>query len=250
VTETFLILLAGGVLLATAICNPRDVTLQWLRLGGIIALAMLGLSAFFWLRRDASSSATERAGYAICALAVCGQLALTQIARRHGQRIFALLSFIIAVAIAVQLLPTREALPVAAVPAFAGVAGTAGIALMEMLLGHAYLTASKMTMSPFQRLNNALSAALVYRALISIALAMILNSRHPRVMLWQVYGLYIGTRWLVGLVIPAIFVWMARDCIRRRATQSATGILYVAGILIFIGEIIGIYLVRQTNLPF
>jgi hypothetical protein len=43
---------------------------------------------------------------------------------------------------------------------------------------------------------------------------------------------------------------MAHDCIKRRATQSATGILYVAGVLIFIGEIIALYLLRQTGLPF
>ena len=69
-------------------------------------------------------------------------------------------------------------------------------------------------------------------------------------MLGGIYGLYIGTRWLVGLLVPAIFVYMAHDCIKRRATQSATGILYVAGVLIFIGEIIALYLLRQTGLPF
>jgi hypothetical protein len=63
-------------------------------------------------------------------------------------------------------------------------------------------------------------------------------------------GLFVITRWLVGLVIPAVFIYMAYDCIKRRATQSATGILYVTGILIFIGEIIGLYLLRETRLPF
>ena len=58
------------------------------------------------------------------------------------------------------------------------------------------------------------------------------------------------TRWLVGLAIPAVFVYMTHDCIKRRATQSATGILYVAAVLVFIGEIIATYLVRMTGLPF
>ena len=69
-------------------------------------------------------------------------------------------------------------------------------------------------------------------------------------MLWPIHGLYILTRWLVGLAVPAVFIYMTHDCIRRRATQSATGILYVAGVLIFIGEIIALYLLRQTGLPF
>ena len=39
--ETFLILLCGGVMLASAVPKARDVTLQWLRLCGIIAITML-----------------------------------------------------------------------------------------------------------------------------------------------------------------------------------------------------------------
>ena len=51
-TESFLILLAGGVMLAAVISDPRDVTVNWLRLAGIIALAMAALSAFFYSRRE------------------------------------------------------------------------------------------------------------------------------------------------------------------------------------------------------
>ena len=68
--------------------------------------------------------------------------------------------------------------------------------------------------------------------------------------IWLRDGLFILTRWLVGLMVPAAFVHMAHDCIKRRSTQSATGILYVAGVLIFIGEIVALYLVRTNGLPF
>jgi hypothetical protein len=68
--------------------------------------------------------------------------------------------------------------------------------------------------------------------------------------IWLRDGLFILTRWLVGLMVPAVFVYMAHDCIKRRSTQSATGILYVAGVLIFIGEIVALYLVRSNGLPF
>ena len=77
-----------------------------------------------------------------------------------------------------------------------------------------------------------------------------MNAQHPVENLWPWFGLYIMTRWLVGLAVPAVFVYMAQDCINRRSTQSATGILYVAGVLIFIGELIGLYLLRETGLPF
>ena len=68
-------------------------------------------------------------------------------------------------------------------------------------------------------------------------------------MLWGAHGLIIATRWFVGLLVPLIFIYMAHDCIRRRATQSATGILYVCGVLVFIGEICGLNLLRETGLP-
>ena len=64
------------------------------------------------------------------------------------------------------------------------------------------------------------------------------------------FGLLVGTRWFVGLIVPAVFVYMAHDCIRRRSTQSATGILYVAGVLVFIGELVALHLTRETGLPF
>jgi hypothetical protein len=132
----------------------------------------------------------------------------------------------------------------------AGVAAMTGLALMDMLLGHAYLTASKMTIAPFRRLNLALAGALVLRAATAVGAVLLVNARQPVEMLWPVHGLYVLTRWLVGLAVPAVFVYMAHDCVRRRSTQSATGILYVAGVLIFLGELVALYLLRETGLPF
>jgi hypothetical protein len=79
---------------------------------------------------------------------------------------------------------------------------------------------------------------------------MILLPRNPIEFFWDRYGILVLTRWLVGLAVPAVFIYMAWDCIRRRATQSATGILYVAGVLVFIGELVALYLLRETALPF
>jgi hypothetical protein len=131
-----------------------------------------------------------------------------------------------------------------------GIASMCGIALMDMLLGHAYLTASRMTMAPFRRLNFALALHLILRAIVAIGAAMLMQKLHPVYLLWGKYGLLILTRWLVGLAVPAVFVYMAHACIKRRATQSATGILYVAGVLIFIGEIIALNLVSETGICF
>jgi peptidoglycan biosynthesis protein MviN/MurJ (putative lipid II flippase) len=132
----------------------------------------------------------------------------------------------------------------------AGVAATSGLALMAMLLGHAYLTASKMTMRPFRRINGWLIGALVVRIGCAAGVTMWMQWHWPVMRLWPIHGFMVMTRWGVGLAVPLVFVVMAHECIGRRATQSATGILYVAGVLIFIGELLGLHLARETGLPF
>jgi hypothetical protein len=267
--ETCLILLAGGVMLAAAVSDPREVTLHWLRLAGIIALCMAGLGSFFYVRRGGVADVPVfyrrvQVGLVVATIAcVLGQLAFVQVARRGTQRFFAAAAFVCAVLAAANLLhegmvargtavrysPKGFAVALQTLSC-AGVGAMTGLALMDMLLGHAYLTASKMTMAPFRRLNLAVAAILAVRAVCAVGLVLWLQARRPVEMLWGVYGLYIGTRWLVGLVVPAVFVYMAHDCIRRRSTQAATGILYVAGVLLFIGEIVALHLVRETGLPF
>jgi hypothetical protein len=253
--ETFLILLAGGIMLAAAISNPNDVTLLWLRLAGIIALALSALSVFFFFRRDEGRSAIQLAWYGAALAMVLGQLAFVQVAWRRTQRVLASGAFLAAVGVGVLIIPrafraSGVAVDLSVVLAAGGVAAMTGIVLMDMLLGHAYLTASQMTMKPFARLNGALALAAGVRLVVATVGVYVVNRIHPVSMLWAVQGLFMLTRWLVGLGLPFVFIYMAHDCIRRRATQSATGILYVCGILVFIGEMIALPLVRDTGLPF
>ena len=247
--ETFLLLLCAGVMLASAIPSPREVTLQWLRLCGMIALTMLGLSVFFWTRRG-SFDRIEMVSFGAIAGMVLLQLALVQTARPVFARLPAIVAAIASFPLAVRLLGRPVSVPYgAAVVGCAGVGAMCGIVLMEMLLGHAYLTAAKMTIAPFRRMNFALAAALALRIFFGLC-GVLMEQRWPVELFWTRSGLLIGTRWLVGLLVPAVFVYMTHDCIKRRSTQSATGILYVAGVLVFIGEMIALYLTRETGLPF
>jgi hypothetical protein len=228
-------------MLAAAVSDPQQVTLNWLRLCGILALAMAGISLYFgrglWLAN------------ALVFAAVLLQLAFVQIAWRKTQQFFGWLAFFLAVRAGVAYLGSNIGFLIAYASAI-GIAAMTGLALMDMLLGHAYLTASKMTMAPFIRINTLLAGTLIWRAIIAVAGTMLLQHFRPVYLLWGQHGLFILTRWLVGLLVPGVFVYMAHDCIKRRATQSATGILYVAGVLVFIGEIVALYLVRATGLPF
>jgi len=253
--ETFLILLAGGIMLAAAVSDPHQVTLHWLRLAGILALSFAGLSLFFLLRRPEPAPTTALVATIITIIAILAQLALAQLAFRRTQQALAFFAFFYAVFIGhLYLRPTSDLgtfrTLISPWASALGISAMSGLALMDMLLGHAYLTASKMTIQPFRRLNTILAGALVWRIAFAVGAVLIANSISPTYMLWGYHGLYILTRWLVGLVIPAVFIYMAHDCIKRRSTQSATGILYVTGVLIFIGEILATHLVRATGLPF
>ena len=237
--ESFLVLLSGGILLAAGVSEPRQVTLHWLRLCGILALVMAGLSMYFGQRLWTAN--------AFFIAAILGQLAFSQVAWRRTQQICAWLAFLLALRVGVAYLDRPLLIAYASA---VGIAAMTGLALMDMLLGHAYLTASKMTIAPFLRINSILAGTLIWRTLIAVGGAMLLQHYRQIYLLWGQYGLFILTRWLVGLLVPAVFVYMAHDCIKRRSTQSATGILYVAGVLVFIGEIVALYLVKATGLPF
>jgi hypothetical protein len=265
--ETFLILLAGGVLLAAAISSSRQVTVQWLRLAGILGLSFAGLAVFFAIRREPLPEVSplyrriQWGMLALTILTILAHLGFVQVLFLRTQRVLAGVAFALAVIVGSGLL--HEMVPVRGVPpgmtkpqamalqtiACAGVGALAGLALMDMLLGHAYLTAARMTIAPFRRLNLAVAAVLGLQAATGL-LAILLQPRFPTELFWARFGLLVGTRWFVGILVPCIFIYMAHDCIKRRSTQSATGILYVAGVLIFIGELVALYLAGETGLPF
>lgn len=252
--ETFLILLAGGVMLAAAVPDPISVTLHWLRLAGILALSFAGLATLWFALYGLPLPEARPMAIGTLVAAIVGvmlQLAFTQLGWRQTQRVFAVFAAVWAVETGVFFLHRdRTHLLKVEFLSLAGVAAMCGLALMDMLLGHAYLTAAKMTIAPFLRMNRALIVVLIVRTICAVVIAHFVNQARPVEKLWGIYGLYIGTRWFVGLLVPAIFLYMAHDCIKRRSTQSATGILYVAGALIFIGEIVALHLVRETGLPF
>ena len=109
-----------------------------------------------------------------------------------------------------------------------------------------------MTQAPFRRLVIMLAILLILRAVISLVggLMPYMNAevivRSER--LWNT--VIITARYLVGLVVPAIFTYMTYDCVQRRANQSATGILYVAGVLVIIGEGSALALLAATGFAF
>jgi hypothetical protein len=122
-----------------------------------------------------------------------------------------------------------------------------GMTMAAMLLGHWYLNSPGMELGPLRRLLLAMGAAVALQAIVSaIGLACELNyaaglSTHLM--------LFILLRWSFGLVGVGALTWMAWRTLKIPNTQSATGILYVAVIGVFVGELTSQLLSAESQFP-
>jgi len=125
-------------------------------------------------------------------------------------------------------------------------AAMVGAATSAMLMGHSYLIAPAMSITPLMRLLGAMLVAVFLRAAVAAAA---LASIQP---LWPYLEteswLWLGMRAAVGFGGVLVLSWMAWQAARIRSTQSATGILYVAVIFCFIGELISAVLRARGGL--
>lgn len=108
-----------------------------------------------------------------------------------------------------------------------------GSVTATMLLGHWYLTATGMKLLPLQRMNLWFMAAVVLRAVV-IAIALATSRLTGGMTLWVL-------RW-AGLIGPIVVSVLTIQILKYRNTQSATGVLYAATTLVFMGEAAGVLL--------
>jgi hypothetical protein len=127
-------------------------------------------------------------------------------------------------------------------------AALVGSALTAMLLGHFYLISPALSIRPLLRLLAALAVAVVVRAAADGYALSRWTAEHSFASLNADETLWLPVRWLVGLAAPLGLNWMAWQAARIRSTQSATGILYVAVIFCFLGELTGL-LLRGEGIP-
>jgi hypothetical protein len=126
-------------------------------------------------------------------------------------------------------------------------AAVLGAATSAMLMGHSYLIAPAMSLSPLYRLLAALGATLAVRIILAGVGLYWWTARPTAGNLETEILLWLSVRWLIGLVGPLVLGWMAWETARIRSTQSATGILYVVVILCFLGELTSQLLREKTG---
>jgi hypothetical protein len=118
-----------------------------------------------------------------------------------------------------------------------------GTSTTAMLVGHSYLTAPGLSLTPLFRLLIGLFVALAARAIVTGVGVWFWTADAPSGILSEV-SLFLMLRWAIGLVAPLVLGVMAWHTARIRSTQSATGILYVVVIFCFLGELISQVLTR------
>jgi hypothetical protein len=123
-----------------------------------------------------------------------------------------------------------------------------GTATTAMLMGHSYLIAPAMSLSPLLRLLAALFAATLARLAVSAVGLWSWTGGHSLFNLEDDTVLWLPLRWGLGLLGPLVLGWMAWQTARMRSTQSATGILYVVVIFCFLGELTGQLLLNSTGM--
>ena len=129
-----------------------------------------------------------------------------------------------------------------------------GSVTVAWLLGHAYLTATKMTIAPLRHFSRMLSWAVTARIFfmfLSLIIAWQIQGEGSAPILqrlaqsWLIVVLRVG----VGLLAVAVFAYMVADCVRLRSTQSATGILYFGSVMAYVGELAGQQLIYELGWP-
>ncbi len=121
-----------------------------------------------------------------------------------------------------------------------------GLTTAAMLLGHWYLNAPGMQLAPLRRLLVAATIAVVIQAILCGAGAALEFRMKPVYIQWW---LFLLLRWSFGLAGVLILIWMAWRTLDVPNTQSATGILYVAVIGVFVGETMSLLLSAESVYP-
>lgn len=126
-----------------------------------------------------------------------------------------------------------------------------GLVTAAMLLGHWYLNTPTMKLAPLRRLILLLAAAVLVRALVCgsgtwLEMTQHLTRQGGALHTWLVF---VALRWLAGIAGVLGLAWLTWQTLKIPNTQSATGILYAAVVLAFIGELTSQLLSAEARYP-
>jgi hypothetical protein len=239
ILSQFLLRLAFGLAVGMAITSPRKVTSGFYRNHLYVILGLTTLAALV-LSQSYSTAASLAAAAAV--LSFIGAAAWLYESRRFGR------ALVIAVAGCSLAAGCESTLPdLWRSAAFVTSGLVLGVVFASMLLGHWYLNAPGMELEPLRRLLIVAALAIgIQMIIVGVGLVSESSHRSPLGIDWL---LFVTLRWSFGLFFVLGLLWMAWQTLKIPNTQSATGILYVAVIGVFIGELTGLLLSAESAYP-
>ena len=126
-----------------------------------------------------------------------------------------------------------------------------GTTMAAMLLGHWYLNTPGMQLAPLRRLVVLMAVAVAARAALGAAgLALAWFAGEPSAGVPETGHLVLlSLRWLAGLLGTLLLIVMTWQTLKIPNTQAATGMLYVAVITTFLGELTAQLLSAESAYP-
>lgn len=232
-------MLACLFLLPAAQVNPRFFRTHFLTALGLTAVAavFLGETAGLWLWLALGASA---------ALAFAGSVVWHVEGAPGGRALNILTVLTLAAALYQASEATRQQQTGWLLADDATSAALLGAAMTAMLIGHSYLMAPAMSLTPLLRMLAALAVCTLLRMGVAGG-ALWSWTSGPAGGSLEAEALWLPVRWVIGFLGPLGLGWMAWETARIRSTQSATGILYVVVILCFLGELTGQLLWSKTG---
>jgi hypothetical protein len=239
ILSQFLLRLAFGLACGMAITSPRKVFSGFYRNHLYVTLGLATLATLVLVR--VNTPAAILAGVA-AGLSYAGAVAWLYESKRIG--ILLTSAVCLCALLAAWLgLPNRDFGHSAALVTSGLVLG---VVFAAMLLGHWYLNAPGMELEPLRRLIVAAAVAIALQMVV-VGAGMIAEAGHYHAALRIDWLLFLALRWSFGLFGVLGLLWMAWQTLKIPNTQSATGILYVAVIGVFIGELTGLLLSAEST---
>jgi hypothetical protein len=239
---TFCLRLACGLIGSLMLFSPRQVNARFYRVQFLVTLGLVVSAAVMLLEGLQGGSGIL---LALAAIACLLASILWSLEGSPGGRVAIGVTFIL---LAAALLVTTGA------QASLFLLGTAltsaallGTATTAMLMGHSYLIAPTMSLKPLLTLLRALLVAVLLRMTVAAVGLWSWTASHWPVTLEDEIVLWLPVRWAIGFVGPFILGYMAWQAAKIRSTQSATGILYVAVVCCYLGELLGLLLSNTSH---
>lgn len=115
-----------------------------------------------------------------------------------------------------------------------------GAGVLGMLLGHSYLTRPSLSIIPLKKVARIFFSLVVAEAGVSVFNLLVMSHNEQfwgALLLNNFEGLYLWIRILIGIAGPIVIAWMVVQTVKERATMSATGLLYIAMVMVIVGAV-------------